>query len=251
MTAFFPHPFFLAAAAGHGEQLATIFFAQFWRLIAVGRLLGEWMPRIGQPAVIGQLLAGIILGPSVFGAIWPAGQPAILPPNSSDRQMLNAVSDIGVLLLLLLTGMETDLALIKRLRRTAAITSAAGIVIPFGCGYVLGEMLPDSVPPDPNRPLLPSLFLATALSISSVKIVAAVLREVDYLRRNLGQVILAAAILDDSIGWADLAFIGGLAAQGRIVIGPVLFSVLGTAVFLAFCFTIGGRWVARIIRWTN
>jgi hypothetical protein len=99
--------------------------------------------------------------------------------------------------------------------------------------------------------LLTSLFLATALSISSVKIVAAVLREVDYLRRNLGQVILAAAILDDTIGWTILAFIGGLAAQGRIVIGPVLFSVLGTAAFVAFCFTIGRRWVARIIRWTN
>jgi Sodium/hydrogen exchanger family len=78
--------------------------------------------------------------------------------------------------------------------------------------------------------LLTSLFLATALSISSVKIVAAVLREVDYLRRNLGQVILAAAILDDTIGWTILAFIGGLAAQGRIVIGPVLFSVLGSSI---------------------
>jgi Kef-type K+ transport system membrane component KefB len=147
--------------------------------------------------------------------------------------------------------METDLALVKRVRRSAAITSAAGIVIPFACGYVLGEMLPDSVLPDANRRLLTSLFLATALSISSVKIVAAVLREVDYLRRNLGQVILAAAILDDTIGWTILAFIGGLAGQGRIVIGPVLFSVLGTAGFLAFCFTIGRRWVARIIRWTN
>jgi len=91
--------------------------------------------------------------------------------------------------------METDLALVKRVRRTAAITSAAGIVIPFGCGYVLGEMLPDSVLPDPNRRLLTSLFLATALSISSVKIVAAVLREVDYLRRNLGQVILSRFLL--------------------------------------------------------
>src|SRR3982074_1996164 len=170
MTVFLWDPFFFAAVAGHGEQRATIFFTQVLLLIAVGRLLGEWMQRIGQPAVIGQLLAGIILGPSVFGAIWPAGQQAIFPPNSSDQQMLNAVSDIGVLLLLLLTGMETDLALVKRVRRTAAITSAAGIVIPFGCGYVLGEMLPDSVLPDPNRRLLTSLFLATPLSISPVKI---------------------------------------------------------------------------------
>jgi Kef-type K+ transport systems, membrane components len=120
MTGVFPHPFFLAAAAGHGEQRAAIFFAQILLLVAVGRLLGEWMQRIGQPAVIGQLLAGIVLGPSVFGTIWPSVQQAIFAPNASDRQMLNAVSELGVLLLLLLTGMETDLALVRRVRRTAS-----------------------------------------------------------------------------------------------------------------------------------
>ena len=241
----------ILAVAGHADHRAATFITQVMLLIIVGRLLGEWMQRIGQPAVIGQLLAGIILGPSAFGALWPAGQQFIFPPASSDRQMLNAVSELGVLMLLLLTGMETDFALVKRVRRTAAITSVAGIAIPFVCGYGLGEMLPDSALPDPSRRLLTSLFLATALSISSVKIVAAVLREVDFLRRNLGQVILAAAVIDDTIGWTILAFIGGLAAQGKIVMGPLLLSVLGTIVFLAFCFTIGRRWVARMIRWTN
>src|SRR5207302_1356506 len=90
-----------------------------------------------------------------------------------------------------------------------------------------------------------------ALSISSVKIVAAVLREVDFLRRNLGQVILAAAILDDTIGWTVLALISGLASKGGIALVPVLLSLLGTAAFLVFCFTIGSRVVARIIRWSN
>ena len=80
-------------------------------------------------------------GTECFGTIWPSGQQAIFAPNASDRQMLNAVSELGVLLLLF--GMETDLALVRRVRRTALITSAAGIVIPFACGYVLGEMLPD------------------------------------------------------------------------------------------------------------
>ena len=228
-----------------------IFFTQVMLLIVAGRLLGELMQRIGQPAVIGQLLAGIILGPSVFGAVWPTAQHLIFPTASGDRQMLHAVSELGVLMLLLLTGMETDLALVKRVRRAAALTSIAGIVIPFFCGYVLGEMLPESLLPDPNRRLLTSLFIATALSISSVKIVAAVLREVDFLRRNLGQIILAAAILDDTIGWTILAFIAGLAAEGKIVMGPLLISVFGTVAFLVFCLTIGSRWVARLIRWTN
>src|SRR5476651_2013033 len=212
MTSVLSHPLFLAIAADHGEDRLTVFFAQIMLLIVIGRLLGELMQRIGQPAVIGQLLAGIILGPSVFGALWPSAQHMVFPTASADRQMLNAVSELGVLMLLLLTGMETDLALVKRVRRAAALTSLAGIVIPFLCGYTLGELLPESLLPDPSRRVLTSLFLATALSISSVKIVAAVLREVDFLRRNLGQVILAAAIMDDIIGWTLLAFIGGLAA---------------------------------------
>ena len=251
MTALFSPPVFLIASAGHSDHRVMIFFTQIMLLIVVGRLLGELMQRIGQPAVIGQLLAGIILGPSVFGALWPSAQHMIFPVASADRQMLNAVSELGVLMLLLLTGMETDLALVKRVRRAAALTSLAGIVIPFLCGYAFGEMLPASLLPEPSRRLLTSLFLATALSISSVKIVAAVLREVDFLRRNLGQVILAAAILDDTIGWTILAFIGGLAAEGKIVMGPLLISVSGTVAFLVFCLTIGRRWVARIIRWTN
>jgi Kef-type K+ transport system membrane component KefB len=77
------------------------------------------------------------------------------------------LSQLGVLLLLLLTGMEPDLALVKRVRRTAAITSAAGIVVPFACGYVLGEVLPENALPDPNRRLLTSLFLAAAMDASA------------------------------------------------------------------------------------
>jgi Kef-type K+ transport system membrane component KefB/nucleotide-binding universal stress UspA family protein len=251
ITALLSHPLLFAAAESHGEDRVIIFFTQILLLIVVGRLLGEVMQRLGQPAVMGQLLGGIILGPSVFGAIWPSAQHAIYPLESSNRQMLSAVSELGILMLLLLTGMETDLALVKRVKRSAILTSAGGIILPFTCGYVMGEFLPDSLLPDPNRRLMTSLFLATALSISSVKIVAAVLREVDFLRRDLGQIILASSILDDTVGWVILSFIGGLAAHGTIVVGPLLISVFGTALFLLFCFTIGGSWIARLIRWTN
>ena len=244
-------PLYAAAAAPKGEDKVVIFLVQMTLLVIAGRTLGELMQRIRQPAVMGQLLAGIILGPSVFGALWPSAQQSIFPLHSSGREMLSAVSELGVMLLLLLTGMETDLALVKRIRNSAAFTSAGGIVIPFICGYILGQFLPADVLPDPHRRWMTSLFLATALSISSVKIVAAVLREVDFLRRDLGQVILASSILDDTIGWIILAVIGGLAAHGTIDLGSVAFSVIGTALFLLICFTVGGSWVAKIIRWTN
>ena len=241
----------LAAAGTDGDHRVMIFFVQIALLVGIGRLLGEVMQRMGQPSVMGQLLAGILLGPSVFGAIAPSLQQALFPVHAEDRQMLDAVSELGVLMLLLLTGMETDLALVKRVRKTATLISLGGIVLPFACGYALGELLPTALLPDPHRRLFTSLFLAVALSISSVKIVAAVLREIDYLRRDLGQVILAAAITDDVIGWTALAFIGGVAAHGEIVLGPILLTVCGTLLFLIVSFTFGHRWVALIIRRTN
>ena len=81
--------------------------------------MGELMQRIGQPAVMGQLIAGILLGPSVFGALWPAGQHALFPASPDQRAMIDAVAQLGILLLLLLTGMETDLSVVRRSRRAA------------------------------------------------------------------------------------------------------------------------------------
>lgn len=241
----------IAALGGDAEQRVIVFFIQILLLILVGRLLGEALQRVGQPAVMGQLLAGIVLGPTVFGGIWPAAQHALFPPHANDRQMLNAVSELGVLMLLLLTGMDTNLALVKRVRRTALSVSVAGIVFPFVLGYLLGGYLPADMVPDANRRAFTSLFVAIALSISSVKIVATVLREVDYLRRDLGQVILAAAISDDIIGWSMLAVIGGLAAHGKFVLGPAVMAIGGTIAFLVVSFTLGHRWIARLIRWVN
>src|SRR6516165_3348796 len=109
-----------SSAAFAADQPPTVpsealFIAQIVLLLLVGRLLGEVMQRIGQPAVMGQLIAGVILGPSVFGALWPEGQHAIFPGGHEQKAMLE-VSDLGILMLLLLTGMETDLRLVKRAR---------------------------------------------------------------------------------------------------------------------------------------
>lgn len=234
--------------AGHGT---AIFFTQLLLLVLVGRLLGEVMQRLRQPAVMGQLLAGVLLGPSVFGALLPAWQHAVFPDNEAQKKMLDAVSELGVLLLLLSTGLETDLGLVRRMKRMAIFASAGGMIIPFACGFALGWHLPDNLLPHPEARLVTSLFIGTALSISSVKVVAMVIREVDYLRRNIGQIILAAAILDDTTGWIIIAAIAGLGASGTVDLGHLSFSLGGTLLFIVLCFTVGKRAVAVAIRWTN
>jgi Kef-type K+ transport system membrane component KefB len=97
----------------------ALFIAQIVLLLLVGRLAGELMQRIGQPAVMGQLIAGVVLGPSVFGVIWPEAQQAIFAAGREQKAMLEAVSDLGILMLLLLAGMETDLKLVNKVRRAA------------------------------------------------------------------------------------------------------------------------------------
>ena len=229
----------------------AIFLAQIIALVACGRLVGELMERFGQPAVMGQLIGGMLLGPSVLGALSPHLQHTLFPDNPGQKAMLDAVSQLGILLLLLLTGMETDLSVIRRSRRTAFSVSIAGIAIPFACGVLVGEWLPDSVLPDPHKRFITALFLGTALSISSVKIVALVVRELGFLRRTVGQVIVASAIIDDTIGWIIMSVTFGLVLHGGIDFASVTRSIVGTALFLVASFTIGRRAVFFLIRWAN
>ncbi len=240
-----------AAVDAPGGPSEPLFVGQIVLLLVAGRLLGEVMQRVGQPAIMGQLLAGILLGPSALGAAWPQAQQAIFPSSGSQKVMIDGVAQLGILLLLLLTGMETDIALIRRLRRAAASVSLAGIGVPFLCGVLLGMLMPEAMLPSPQLRLITALFLGTALSISSVKIVAAVVRDMDAMRRTIGQLIVASAIIDDTIGWIIISIIFGLAQHGRVEIAPLGLSVLGTLAFLAFSLTIGQRLVSRAIRWSN
>src|SRR5712692_8238231 len=247
--------FFSVLAEGsplpHSDLTTTVFVAEILLMLLVGRLLGELMQRVGQPAVLGQLLAGILLGPTVLGNLWPGAHQAIFPNTAEQKKMIEAISQLGILMLLLIAGMETDFAIVRRMRRTALFSSLSGIVFPFACGLFLGELLPDSMLPEPEKRIVTALFLATALSISSVKIVAMVIMEADFMRRNIGQLILASAIIDDTVGWIIIAMISGIAAGGVLNLKGVSFTVGGTLIFLGLSFTFGRRMVAHVIRWTN
>jgi Kef-type K+ transport system membrane component KefB/nucleotide-binding universal stress UspA family protein len=247
-----------SSSTGKSEALLV---AEVLLLLVVGRVLGEGMQRIGQPALMGTLLAGIILGPSLFGWLWPSAQHFIFPRDEAQKGMIDGLSQIGILMLLLLTGMETDLKLVRKSGGAAIAIALCGIAFPFACGYLLGQFGPailfDGVGGGSSR-LVPSLFLGTALSISSIKIVAMVVREMNFMRRNLGQIIVATAIMEDTCGWVIIAITFGIAGAGSNGTGPegidwfgLIKTVTGVVLFLVFCFT-AGRWlVFSVIRWVN
>jgi Kef-type K+ transport system membrane component KefB/nucleotide-binding universal stress UspA family protein len=241
----------LAADGQSSGPSVLIFIAQLIALLFCGRLMGELMQRIGQPAVMGQLIAGILLGPSVLGALSPQIEYLLFPAKPEQKAMIDAVAQLGIVLLLLLTGMETDLWVVRRSRRTAFSVSIAGVVVPFLLGVSIGELLPNSLLPDPGKRFVTALFIGTALSVSSVKIVAMIVSELGFLRRHVGQVMIAAAIIDDTIGWIIISIVLGLARNRTIDPLSLARSLIGTAIFLILSFTVGRRAVFRIIRWAN
>ena len=234
---------------GHHELLLVLL--QLSLLLLVARGLGELMRRIDLPPVVGELLAGVLLGPSLFGSIFPSLQAHIFPKSQEQSNLLSVVSWLGVLFLLIVTGLETDLNLIIRKGKTALLISLGGIIVPFITGFGLGWLLPESFVADPNKRLVFCLFIATAMSISAVPVIAKVLMDLNLIRRDIGQVTLAAGMTDDTIGWILLSVVSGLASSGKFDFVTVLRSVGAAVIFLGLAFTIGRTVVDQILRWVD
>jgi len=234
---------------GHHELLLVL--VQLSLLLLVARGLGEFMRRINQPPVVGELLAGVLLGPSLFGLLFPDLQAHIFPKSQEQSDLLSVISWLGVLFLLIVTGLETDLKLILRKGKTALLISLGGIIVPFITGFGLGWLLPDSFLADPEKRLVFSLFIATAMSISAVPVIAKVLMDLNLIRRDIGQVTLAAGMTDDTIGWILLSVVSGLASSGKFDFGTIFHSVSAAVLFLGIAFTIGRNIVDQILRWVD
>jgi Kef-type K+ transport system membrane component KefB len=231
------------AAAPHQDVLALLI--QFAILLLAARTLAEVAQHYGQPAVVGEILAGIILGPSLLSGIFPAVGHWVVPRTPLQGHLLELVALFGAMFLLLITGLETDLALIRRHARVAMGASIGGIVVPFATGYLLGQWLPDYLLADPGQRLVFSLFVATAMSISAIPVIAKVLMDMNLMRRDIGQAIIAAGMTDDAIGWMLLSIVLGLAARGEVQPESVLWSVGKVIGFMAVSLTLG----ARLVRW--
>src|ERR671927_471103 len=126
---------------------------------------GTTAPRVGLPSVVGELLAGFVLGPSLLGNLAPGLFHAVFPQEVEQFHLLEVVSWLGVIMLLILTGLETDVGLIARKGKGAAAISLGGIAVPFVTGVALGFLLPSEFIGDPNKRLVFALFIGTAMSI--------------------------------------------------------------------------------------
>lgn len=220
----------------------VVLFVQLAILLLTARVLGEVARRLGQPSVLGEILAGIVLGPSLLSGFVPGLAEWMLPQTATQAYLLELIALIGAMFMLLITGLEIDVNLIRQHARTAISTSAGGLLVPFSFGFTLALFLPDDLLANPDQRIVFALFFAIALSVAAIPVIAKVLMEMDALRRDVGQTIIASAMIDDITAWTMLSIVVGLAAGEAVTIGSVAFSIFKVVAFVVVSFTLG-RWV--------
>jgi Kef-type K+ transport system membrane component KefB len=200
-------------------------------VIALGQLLGHLFRRVGQPPVIGEVVAGILLGPSFLGWLWPSAYASVLPPSIGP--LLNAVAQLGVILYMFLVGLELNPERLRgRLGATVAIAQA-NILVPFAFGVALAFQL-DAFSPATVPFTSFALFVGVAMAITAFPVLARILSDRGLTRTDLGSMALTTAAISDVTAWCLLAFVVGVVRPDAA--SPVGIAVL-TLTFIVVMFT--------------
>jgi len=226
----------------------TVMFLALATLLATARLLGELATRFNQPSVLGEILAGLLLGPTVLGALAPAWTAALFPQQGASALVLDSLITLAIALFLLVAGIEVDLSTIRRQGRTVATVGVSGMLIPFALGFGAAWLAPHRVGHEQNADLLIfALFFSTALSISALPVIAKTLMDLNLYRSDLGLTIIAASFSNDLIGWIIFAVILGMLGSAS---GHGLGLTIGVTLAFAAVMLTAGRWLLhRLLPW--
>ena len=192
------------------------------------KVAGEGMERIGQTAVLGELLAGVLLGPGVLGLV-------------HESEALHALAELGVLILLFEVGLESDLDELLKAGLQAALVAVVGVVLPFVAGYALMHWS--------GYPPLVAVFVGATLTATSVGITARVLADLGRLQDAAANVVLGAAVVDDILGLIILAVVTGVAQTGLVSLGGVALLSGKAVVFLVVALFLGLKLAPALVRW--
>jgi Kef-type K+ transport system membrane component KefB len=219
------------------SHAVLIFVLEIGVLLGVALLLGLLAKRLGLPPVVGELCAGILLGPSVLAHVAPDLSAWLLPASASQIHLVDAVGEIGVVLLVGLTGMSLDLGLLRRNAGRATAVGAGALLVPLGCGVAVGLALPRTLIGGGSDRATFVAFVAVAMCVSAIPVIAKTLMEMHLLHRNVGQLILCAATIDDVVGWLLLSVVAAMAVTG-VRTHQVLVSVAWLIALIVICLTV-------------
>ncbi len=214
------------------ESDVLVFLLSLAVLLSTARLLGELARRLGLPLVFGELASGILLGPTVLGRTLPDAQRWLFPREGAPQQMLAGYTSVGVVLLLVVAGLEVNLGIVRRRGRSALLTSVLGILMPLAGGVLLGVLLPDSDLVLPHHRALFTLFMGVALSISALPVIAKTLLDLGLFKTEVGLLVMAAAMINDLVGWLAFSVLLGPMQGGVVDLASVARSVGVTVGFV-------------------
>src|SRR5262245_3069746 len=228
---------------GHIENILLTVVLQLIVIVAASRVFGALFRRIGQPIVCGEIAAGLALGPSLLGGMFPELFHRVFDPSVS--HIFSILSQIGLILMMFLIGLEFDFGHLRKNRGTALGISSAGILLPFILGFALGRWMHSALHLGGSWISL-SLFMAAAMCITAIPILGRIMVELNLNRTRIGSLVISAAAADDASGWIILAIVTALV---RSTLDPqrVALMVLETVGFAVFMV-----WVVRPLlkKWT-
>ncbi len=224
-----------------GDHELLVFWCQLAVLLLAARAGGYLVRRLGQPRVIGELLAGVALGPSIAGELWPDGWRWLFPDDEQQAGLLLGLAWFGIVLLLMTTGAETDLAVVRRQGRAAYSTAFASLVVPLAAGIALGWWLPERFLGTDGRRWIFAVFIGIALAISSLPVAARILGDLGLLTRPMGQLVMTVAMTNDVVGWLLLGLLAGVAETGSVSLSDLAVAVVGMTMVTVLVLGLGGR----------
>ncbi|KIA87182.1 cation:proton antiporter [Flavobacterium sp. AED] len=206
---------FIASMQHSFQDPLAILLAQIITIILVARFFGWVFKKIGQPSVIGEIIAGIVLGPSLLGLYFPEFSAALFPVESLGN--LKFLSQIGLILFMFVIGMELDLKVLKNKANEAVVISHASIVIPFTLGIGLAYFVYNRFAPEGVKFLSFSLFMGIAMSITAFPVLARIVQERGIHKTKLGAIVITCAAADDITAWCILAVVIAIVKAGTFV----------------------------------
>lgn len=210
------------------QPQAFTVFLQLLLLLVMAYAGGALFARLRQPRVIGELLGGVVLGPSAFGLAFPAAQQAVFPDDPTTTAVIGAVAQLGLLCLLFVTGNNLESLFGRGERRPSSTLAAFGLVIPFGAGIALLHAIdagPLLGPSDDHAAL--ALVFAAAIAVTSIPVISRIFLDLGLIRTRFARIVLGAALIEDVVLYAILAVAVGIAVGGASQFG--LADVLGVA----------------------
>ncbi|HMJ69849.1 MAG TPA: cation:proton antiporter [Cyclobacteriaceae bacterium] len=220
-------------------------------MLLMGRAFAEIARRLKQPAVVGEIIAGIILGPTVMGMLQPEWFTSLFPPGAQSGIVLAGMVQVAVVLLLFIGGLEVDLHVVWQQGKQALITSLFGLVIPFGFGFVFPYFFPEFFGIAENKSVfIFALFMGTAMAITALPVIVRILMDINLFKSRMGLLVVSSAMIDDTVGWLIFSMILGMIGAGGDKM-PLIQTIILTLTFTAVMLTVGRGVINRILPWMN